>query len=121
MEWLFGADKVAHEETLFVGGKTIAVMGTGFNYIYPEENRSLYKRILNENGLIITEYEDDVSFCSKNFPERNRIVSGLSKGVLVIEAGIRSGTSITAKCAWEQGRKVFAIPRKTRFSKWHRS
>ncbi len=110
MEWLFGADKVAHEETLNNGGKTIAVMGTGFNHIYPEENVEIFNRILNEGGLVITEYDDDVTYLSKNFPKRNRIVSGLSKGVLVVEAAIISGTSITARFAWEQGKNVYAIP-----------
>jgi DNA processing protein len=105
-----GADRVAHEETLNAHGKTIAVMGTGFNHIFPEENKDIYERILKEDGLIITEYEDDVDFESKNFPMRNRIISGLSKGLLVVEAAIISGTSITAGYAWEQGRKVFAIP-----------
>jgi DNA processing protein len=105
-----GADRVAHEETLNVHGKTIAVMGSGFNHIFPKSNADIYERILNEDGLIITEYEADTEPVSRNFPERNRIVSGLSKGVLVIEASIRSGTSITAGLAWEQERKVFAVP-----------
>jgi DNA processing protein len=105
-----GADRIAHEETLNVHGKTIAVMGSGFNHIFPKENQDIYERILNEDGLIITEYDTDVEPLSKNFPERNRIISGLSKGVLVIEAAIKSGTSITAGLAWKQGKKVFAIP-----------
>ena len=92
-----GADRIAHDEALNVGGKTIAVMGSGFNYIFPKENLNLYKRIIDEGGLILTEYDDVVVPMSDNFPERNRIVSGLSKAVLVIEAAYRSGTSITAR------------------------
>lgn len=109
-----GADRIAHEETLNCGGKTIAVMGTGFNHIYPVQNVDIYNRILEESGLIITEYQDDVKFISSNFPRRNRIISGLAKTVLVIEAEYRSGTSITAKLAWKQGKPVYAIPRKIR-------
>ncbi len=105
-----GADRIAHEETLNNGGKTIAVMGTGFNHIYPVENVDIYNRILDENGLVITEYSDDTKFKSSNFPNRNRIISGLSKAILVIEAEYRSGTSITAKLGWEQGKRVYAIP-----------
>ena len=105
-----GADRIAHEETLNNGGKTIAVMGTGFNHIYPVENVDIYNRILDENGLVITEYSDDTKFKSTNFPNRNRIISGLSKAILVIEAEYRSGTSITAKLGWEQGKRVYAIP-----------
>lgn len=105
-----GADRIAHEETLNNGGKTIAVMGTGFNHIYPVENVDIYNRILDENGLVITEYSEDTKFKSSNFPSRNRIISGISKAILVVEAEYRSGTSITAKYGWEQGKKVYAIP-----------
>jgi len=105
-----GADRIAHEETLNVKGKTIAVMGAGFNNIFPEENVDIYKRIIKEGGLILTEYEDNKKPLAKNFPERNRIVTGLSKAVLVIEAAYRSGTSITAGLAWEQGKNVYALP-----------
>ena len=105
-----GIDGFAHKGALSVGGKTIAVLGSGFNNIYPEENKELFKQIIENDGAIITEYEPDVKPNSENFPKRNRIVSGLSKGVLVIEAVYRSGTSITAKLAQSQGRKVFCIP-----------
>ena len=108
-----GADMIAHSETLDNGGRTIAVLGSGFHHIFPEENIELYKRIIDRGGRVISEYEDDTEPFSKNFPERNRIVSGLSLGVLVVEAKFRSGTSITAKIAKDQGRKVFALPRKT--------
>lgn len=105
-----GIDGFAHKGALSVGGKTIAVLGSGFNNIYPEENKELFKQIIENDGAIITEYKPDVKPNSENFPKRNRIVSGLSKGVLVIEAVYRSGTSITAKLAQSQGRKVFCIP-----------
>ena len=109
-----GADRIAHEETLNYGGKTIAVMGTGFNNIYPVQNVDIYNRILDESGLVITEYPENVEYSSANFPYRNRIISGLAKAVLIIEAKYRSGTSTTAKYAWRQGKKVYAIPRKIR-------
>ena len=105
-----GVDKVAHSETLRVGGKTIAVIGSGFDNIYPKENLELYKNIIENDGLVLTEYEDNIKAESKNFPKRNRIVAGLSRAVLVIEAAYRSGTSITADLAWKQGKNVYAIP-----------
>ena len=91
-------------------GKTIAVLGNGFNYIFPEKNKDLYKKILNNGGLIISEYPPNTKCQSKYFLERNRIVSGLSLGILVIEAVFRSGTSVTAKLAFSQNRKIFALP-----------
>ena len=105
-----GADSVAHQVTLDNGGKTIAVLGCGFNHIFPEENIDLYQRIVREGGLVISEYSPETEAKSAYFPKRNRIVSGLSKGVLVVEAKYRSGTSITARLAKEQGKKVFALP-----------
>ena len=107
-----GADSIAHKETINVGGKTIAVLGGGFNHIFPEGNEELFRKIIDSNGLVITEYEPEREAYSINFPKRNRIVSGLSKGVLIVEAKYRSGTSITANLAKEQGKKVFALPRK---------
>lgn len=105
-----GIDTFAHKGALSVGGKTIAVLGSGFNYIYPEENIKLLSEIILNNGAIISEYKPDTIPDSKNFPKRNRIVSGLSNGVLVIEAVYRSGTSITAKLAKQQGKPVFCVP-----------
>ena len=105
-----GTDTVAHKSTLEVKGKTIAVLGSGFNNIFPKENISLFNEIINTGGLVLTEYSPSVKPKSQNFPARNRIVSGLSDGVLVVEAAYRSGTSITASLAKEQGKKVFAIP-----------
>lgn len=91
-------------------GKTIAILGNGFNHIFPPENIELYKKILDFGGLVISEYPPDTKCQSKYFLERNRIVSGLSLGILVIEALYRSGTSVTAKLAISQNRKVFALP-----------
>lgn len=105
-----GIDTIAHEETINAKGKTIAVLGSGFNNIFPKENSKLYKKILENEGLIISEYAPEVQVQSKQFLERNRIVSGLSIGILVIEAGYRSGTSVTAKIAKKQSRKVFVLP-----------
>ena len=113
-----GGDSVAHKETLEVGGNTIAVLPCGLKNIYPKENIELFHKIVENGGLAITEYEENVEATDDKFLKRNRIVSGLSKGVLVVEAKHRSGTSVTARLAREQSRKVFALPRKTRYDKW---
>ena len=105
-----GIDSAAHKGTLEVKGKTIAVLGSGFNNIFPKENMELFKEIIENDGLVITEYEPDTEPSSNKFLERNRIVSGLSIGILVVEAAYRSGTSVTAKLAVEQERKVFVLP-----------
>lgn len=105
-----GIDAMAHEATLNAGGKTIAVLGNGLNYIFPKENQKLYNEILENDGLIISEYSPETKPASNLFLERNRIVSGISIGILVIEAAFRSGTSVTAKLAKEQDKKVFVLP-----------
>lgn len=105
-----GIDTFAHEECIASGGKTIAVIACGFNKICLEKNKELYHKILNSNGCIITEYSPNTLTCSKNFPVRNRLISGLSLGTLVVEANYRSGTSITARFCMEQNRKLFCIP-----------
>lgn len=105
-----GIDTVAHLYSYKEKGKTIAVLPNGFNHIFPKENIGLYEKILDNGGLVISEYPPDIKAKSKYFLERNRIVSGLSLGVLVVEAAHRSGTSVTAKLAKTQGRKVFALP-----------
>ena len=105
-----GIDSAAHIGAKGKIGKTIAVLGSGFNNIFPEENEELFYEILEQGGCIITEYAPDVKPAYNNFPSRNRIVSGLSEGVLVVEARHRSGTSITARFAKEQGKNVFCIP-----------
>ena len=105
-----GIDEIAHRTCLENGGKTIAVLPSGFNNIYPAKNKELAKEILNNGGTLISEYEPNVQADSKKFLERNRIVSALSLGTLVVEAGQRSGTRVTAKYAVKQGKKVFCIP-----------
>lgn len=91
-------------------GKTIVVMGSGFNNIYPKENTELARKIIKSGGCIITEYPAETKPEKLNFPKRNRIISGLSNGVLVVEANNTSGALITAEFALEQGKEVFAIP-----------
>ena len=105
-----GIDSAAHRATLKAKGKTIAVLGSGFNNIFPKENIKLYHEIIKNNGLVITEYEPNIEPSSNRFLERNRIVSGLSIGILVVEAAHRSGTSVTARLATEQEKKVFVLP-----------
>lgn len=107
-----GIDALAHKNALEFGGKTIAVLGSGVDdeSIYPKSNLALAKEILKKGGLIISEYKPGSNPHQGAFPERNRIISGLSKGVLVIEADIESGSLITAKLALEQNRDVFAVP-----------
>ena len=91
-------------------GKTIVVMGSGFNNIYPKENIELARKVIKSGGCIITEYSAETKPEKMNFPKRNRIISGLSNGVLVVEANNTSGALITAEFALEQGKEVFAIP-----------
>lgn len=91
-------------------GKTIAVLGTGFNKIFPKENKNLAESIIKNGGLIISEYELNQERKSENFPKRNRIMSGLSNGIFIVEARKKSGTLITARYAREQGKKVFSLP-----------
>ncbi len=104
-----GIDSQAHRGAIEKGGYTIAVLGCGINITYPQENVKLYHDI-EENGAIVSEYGLDVSPNPGYFPLRNRIISGLSDGVLVVCAQKRSGSLITADCALEQGRQVYAIP-----------
>lgn len=105
-----GIDSIAHETCIKNGGKTIAVLPCGINNVYPKENIKLAEEIISTGGTIITEYEPDEEPNSKKFLERNRIVSGLSIGTLVVEAGYRSGTSVTSRLTMEQGKPVFCIP-----------
>ena len=110
MEWLLGIDTFAHIGALNVHGKTIAVLGSGFNNIFPKDNIHLMNEILKNDGTVISEYLPNTKPEAKRFIERNRIVSGLSMGVLVIESMARSGTNVTAKLAKNQGKPVFCIP-----------
>ncbi|MBR3611005.1 MAG: DNA-processing protein DprA [Oscillospiraceae bacterium] len=104
-----GIDSAAHKACLSAGGKTVAVQGCGICKTFPEENIEL-KELIAANGAVISEFVPDAEPRSSFFPIRNRIVSGMSLGVCVIEAAARSGTSITANLAFKQGRKVFAVP-----------
>ena len=105
-----GIDSYSHIGCLAAKGKTIAVMGSGLDNIYPKENEQLVNEIIKQNGAIITQYPLGTKPEKNNFPARNRIISGLSKAVLVIEARAKSGTLITVDFALEQGKDVFAVP-----------
>ena len=105
----YGIDACAHRGCLDGGGITIAVLGTAIDHIYPATNRALAQKIL-ERGAILSEYAVGAPTYQSNFPERNRLVSGLADAVVIVEAAARSGTSITATHALEQGRDVFAVP-----------
>ncbi len=104
-----GVDAASHRGTLAVAGKTIAVVGTGLDHIYPRTHQKLAEDIIT-HGAIVSEFHPDTLPKSIHFPMRNRIISGLCYGVLVVEAAIRSGSLITARLALEQNREVFAIP-----------
>ncbi len=105
-----GVDSEAHKGALDAGGKTVAVWGTGVDVIYPKENKRLAEQILTNGGCILSEFPLGTFPAPQNFPVRNRILSGMSIGVLVVEAAEHSGTRITARCAMEQNRDVYAVP-----------
>ena len=101
---------VCHAEAMKGKGNTIAVLGSGFNNVFPEENIGLFNNIIQGEGLVLSEYEPEEKKKSENFPKRNRILSGLSYATLVVESGNRSGANLTANIAIKQGRKAFCLP-----------
>jgi DNA processing protein len=105
-----GVDTCAHKGALEAGGATVAVWGTGIDVIYPKENKKLAEQIVAQGGAIVSEFPLGTFPAPQNFPIRNRTLSGMSIGVLVVEGGEYSGTRITARCALEQGRDVYAVP-----------
>lgn len=105
-----GIDAAGHLGALMENGKTIAVLGCGVDIVYPKENKEIYVDILKKGGLIVSEYIVGTRPEAKNFPQRNRIISGLSSGVLVVEAREQSGTMITTDFALEQGKELYVIP-----------
>lgn len=105
-----GIDSASHRGALQASGITIGVAGTGLKHIYPRSNRVLVEAILDHGGCVISEFSLDTAPIARNFPWRNRIIAGMSRGVLVIEAALKSGSLITAYYAIEQGKEVFAIP-----------
>ena len=105
-----GVDTCAHKGAVEAGGKTVAVWGTGIDVIYPKENKKLAEQIVASGGAIVSEFPLGTFPAPQNFPIRNRTLSGMSVGVLVVEAAEYSGTRITARCALEQGRDIYAVP-----------
>ena len=105
-----GIDTAAHEGSLSAGGRTLAIIGSGLNCLYPRENVGLAQKIVEEGGALISELPMNCAPSKSTFPARNRLVSAWGQGVLVIEAPQRSGSLITAHCASDQGRRVFALP-----------
>ncbi len=108
--FMYGIDAQAHKAAIEAGGRTIAVMPCGINVIHPEHQSELYKNIILNNGLIISEYPGETPPALWTYPRRNRIIAGLSPILLVVEAGIKSGALITAKIAKKYNKKIFAVP-----------
>ncbi|TLY30899.1 MAG: DNA-protecting protein DprA [Ignavibacteria bacterium] len=113
-----GIDTIAHGAALQAGGRTIAVVGSGLDVMYPPENRGLFGRIAG-HGLVLSEYEMGAKPDAVNFPRRNRIISGLSLGTLIIETGLTGGAMITANAAIDQNREIFAVPGDVRSKRSH--
>lgn len=104
-----GIDAIAHESCMEVGGKTIAILGSGIDYCYPHNNKDLYEKIKNQH-LVLSEYPDNCEPCRDNFPERNRLIAACAKSLLVTEAKAKSGTLITVGYTLELGRDVMCVP-----------
>ena len=113
-----GIDTIAHNAALQAGGRTIAVVGSGLDVVYPPENRGLFRRIAG-HGLVLSEYEMGAKPDAVNFPRRNRIISGLSLGTLIIETDLTGGAMITANAAIDQNREIFAVPGDVRSKRSH--
>lgn len=106
----YGIDAKAHKTAIESGGRTVAVLGSGIDRIYPNRNRGLAAEIIKNSGVVVTEYPPGTKPDAVNFPERNRIVSGISYGTLVVESGVKGGSMITARLALDQNREVFVVP-----------
>lgn len=113
----YGIDSKAHKTAVETGGRTVAVLGSGIDRIYPNRNRGLAAEIIDNGGAVVTEYPPGTKPDAVNFPERNRIVSGISHGTLVVESGVKGGSMITARLSLDQNREVFVIPHPLKYLK----